>query len=123
MDAVSPHAGVPEVWDIVKVDFPFADRAEARRRPALVVATAHVRDDFSLLWLAMITRASAGLWPLDVSISDLTSGGLLRPCVVRISKVASIDARLASWTGRLASADRQAVATILRTILGSALTP
>jgi mRNA-degrading endonuclease toxin of MazEF toxin-antitoxin module len=117
MDAVPPNPGRPSVWDTVQVDFPFADRAEVRRRPALVIAVAHVHADFSILWLAMITRASAGTWPFDVPVSDLRSGGLLRPCVVRISKLASVDARLTGRIGTLASADRQSVAANLRGVL------
>jgi mRNA-degrading endonuclease toxin of MazEF toxin-antitoxin module len=122
VDATAPHPGIPSVWDVVQVDFPFADRAEVRRRPALVIAVAHVQADFSLLWLAMITRASSGTWPFDVPISDLKSGGLLRPCVVRTSKVASVDARLASRTGRLAPTDRTSVAATLRAELKPVLT-
>jgi mRNA interferase MazF len=122
MEAVSPHADCASVWDIVQVDFPFADRPEARRRPALVVAVAHVQADFSILWLAMITRGSRGSWPFDVPVTDLGSGGLLRPCVVRTSKVASVDSRLASRTGTLAPPDRLAVAATLREVLRPVLT-
>ncbi len=110
------------MWDVVQVDFPFADRAEVRRRPALVIAVAHVHDDFSLLWLAMITRATAGPWPFDVPISGLESAGLLRPGVVRASKIASVVASLATRTGTLTDADRTAVAATLRTVMSPALT-
>jgi hypothetical protein len=41
----------------------------------------------------------------------------LRPCVVRISKLASVDARLTGRIGTLASADRQSVAANLRGVL------
>lgn len=123
MDTVPLHPDRWSVWDIVRVDFPFADRAAARERPALVVAAIPVHADFSILWLAMITSASAGRWPFDVAISDLKAGDLLRPCFVRTSKIAAIDARLAIRTGMLASIDRQAVAATLRTILAPALTP
>ena len=75
MDAAAPHTGIRSVWDIVQVDFPFADRAEVRRRPAPVIAVAHVHDDFSLLWLAMITRATVGRWPFDSPIVDPESAG------------------------------------------------
>ena len=119
----APHPAIPSVWDVVQVDFPFADRAEVRRRPALVIAVAHVHDDFSLLWLAMITRATAGRWPFDASIVDHEAAGLLRPGVVRTSKIASIDARLASRTGTLTTADRTVVAATLRTLLGPVLAP
>lgn len=106
----------------MQVNFPFADRAEVRRRPALVIAVAHVHADFSILWLAMITRATGGTWPFDVAVSDLGSGGLLRPCVVRTSKIASVDARLVVWIGTLAPADRQATAVVLRDVLSPVLT-
>jgi hypothetical protein len=53
--------------------------------------------------------------------SDLKSGGLLRACVVRTSKIASVDARLTSQTGRLSLADRQAVAVSLRAVLNPVL--
>ena len=122
MDTVPRRAAIPSVWDIVQVDFPFANRSEVRRRPALVIAAAHVHDDFSLLWLAMITRASSGGWPFDVPISDLKSGGLLRPCFVRTSKVAPVDARLTGGTGTLAPSDRVAVSAALRMLLGPVLT-
>ncbi len=123
MDTVATHPPAPSVWDIVRVDFPFADRAETRRRPALVIAVVPVHADFALLWLAMITSASAGLWPLDVPISDLVSGGLLRPCVIRTSKIASLDSRLFVRTGTLAPADREAIATTLKGVLRPILTP
>jgi mRNA interferase MazF len=120
VDADSP--GIPSVWDVVQVDFPFADRDEIRRRPALVIAVLPVHHDFSLLWLAMITRASAGIWPFDVPISGLRSAGLLRPGVVRASKVASVDARAATRIGTLTLADRRLVGAALRTVLGPVLT-
>jgi mRNA interferase MazF len=123
MDAVPPRSGIPPVWDIVQVDFPFADRNEVRRRPALVIAVAHVHDEFSLLWLAMITRASAGIWPFDIPISGLKSAGLLRPGVVRAIKVTSVEARLASRIGTLIAADRRAVSAMLRKVLHPVLTP
>ena len=121
MDTVSLLSPVPSVWDVVQVDFPFGDRAEVRRRPALVIATVPVHAEFSLLWLAMITRASGGGWASDVPISDLGAGGLQRPCVVRTGKVASIDSRLVTGVGTLAPSDCQAVAAALRAVLGSVL--
>jgi hypothetical protein len=45
------------IWDIVRVDFPFADQPRTRRRPGLVVAVPVVQDDFAMLWVLMITSA------------------------------------------------------------------
>jgi mRNA-degrading endonuclease toxin of MazEF toxin-antitoxin module len=106
-------------WDIVRVDFPFADEAATRRRPALVIAAPSVTDAFSVIWVLMITSANRGLWPLDVLVSDLRRGGLPHACVVRTSKVATFDSRIADWIGDLAEPDRAKVSAAVRTILGT----
>ncbi len=89
----------------------------------MVVAALPDHDDFSILWLAMITSASSGRWPADVAISDLKSGGLARSCVVRTSKISAVDGRLPIRIGSLTRIDRLAVAANLRTLLAPALTP
>jgi mRNA-degrading endonuclease toxin of MazEF toxin-antitoxin module len=103
-------------WDIVRVDFPFADQA-ARRRPALVIAAPAATDAFVVLWVLMITSAARERWPLDVPVSDLRLGGLTHACVVRVSKVTTLDERLAARTGELSTPDRARVAAGLRTLL------
>jgi mRNA interferase MazF len=108
-------------WDVVRVDFPFADRAATRRRPALVIAALAVTDTFSLLWVLMITSAAHEGWPRDVAISDLDAGGLSHACVVRVSKATSLDARLATRIGELTAPDRIKVAAGLRDLLRPAL--
>jgi mRNA interferase MazF len=44
-----------EVWDIVKVPFPYPDRPVRQHRPALVVAAGEIEAAHRLLWLVMIT--------------------------------------------------------------------
>lgn len=112
-----PRTLVP--WDVVRVDFPFADEAATRRRPALVIAAPSVTDAFSIIWVLMITSANRGPWPLDVPVSDLRRGGLPHACVVRTSKIATFDSRIADWIGELAEADRAKVSAAVRTILGT----
>ncbi len=118
MDTIAPLSRAIVPWDIVRVDFPFADQAATRKRPALVIGTPSATDAFSVLWVLMITSATRGLWPLDVPISDLRRGGLPHASVVRTSKVATFDARLAELIGELAQADRGKVSAGLRSILG-----
>jgi mRNA interferase MazF len=108
-------------WDIVRVDFPFADRDATRRRPALVIAAPASTDAFAILWVLMITSAQHAGWPLDVPISDLRLGGLSHACVVRVSKVTTLDARLASPIGELSTPDRAKVSAFLSQLLGSVL--
>ncbi len=108
-------------WDIVRVDFPFADQAATRRRPALVLAAPAATDAFAVLWVLMITSAARERWPLDVPISYLPLGGLSHACVVRVSKVTTLDARLAARIGELSTPDRLEVASGLRTLLSPVL--
>jgi mRNA-degrading endonuclease toxin of MazEF toxin-antitoxin module len=122
VDSVSPStpSGIA-VWDIVRVDFPFADEAKTRRRPGLIVAVPAMPRDIAVLWVVMITSAPGGRWPLDVPISDLGLGGLDRPCVVRTSKITVLDARLAVRIGALADVDRVKVRVGLCAVLKDAL--
>jgi mRNA interferase MazF len=108
-------------WDVVRVDFPYAEQAASRRRPALVVATPDVQARFGIIWVLMITSARHQPWPGDVRIGDLRSAGLAHPCVVRTRKIATLDTRLADRIGRLAVADRGGIAAALRGTLADAL--
>lgn len=122
MDTVIPPQGAIAAWDIVRLDFPFADQAATRRRPALAIAAPAATDAFSILWVLMITSAARERWPLDVPISDLRLGGLTHACVVRVGKVATLDSRLAARIGELSVADRAKVAACLSELLGTVLT-
>jgi mRNA interferase MazF len=110
-----------EVWDIVKVPFPYTDRPVRQRRPALVVAAGDIEITHGLLWLVMITSAENRGWPDDVGISDLDAAGLPAPSIVRPAKIATVDARDAQRLGILSIVDRKPVASGLRRIFSVAL--
>ena len=110
-----------EAWDIVKVPFPYTDRTVRERRPALVVAAGEIEAVHGLLWLVMITSAENRGSPGDVGISDLGAAGLPAPSIVHPAKIATVDARDAQRLGTLPRADREAVASGLRSILRGAL--
>jgi len=110
-----------EVWDIVRVPFPYTDRPVRQRRPALVVAAGEIEATHGLLWLVMITSAENRGWPDDAGISDFHAAGLPAPSIVRPAKIATVDARDAQRLGTLPHADREAVASGLRRILSAAL--
>jgi mRNA interferase MazF len=103
-----------EVWDIVKVPFPFADRPVRQRRPALVIAAGELETAHGLLWLAMITSAANRGWPGDVPVSDLAIAGLPIASIIRPAKIATIEARDAERLGNLPVSDRVSVARYLR---------
>ncbi|MBV9249269.1 MAG: type II toxin-antitoxin system PemK/MazF family toxin [Acetobacteraceae bacterium] len=108
-------------WDIVRVDFPYAEEAAVRRRPALVIAKPDAAGDFSILWVLMITSAARQAWPLDVPVSDLHLGGLSQACFVRTNKVTALDSRLAERIGQLSRVDRPQVAACLGQLLRAVL--
>jgi hypothetical protein len=75
--------------------------SKAQTTIQLPVAAPAVTDAPAILWLLMITSAAHQGWPLDVPISDLDAGGLSHACVVRVSEVTSLEARLATRIGEL----------------------
>ena len=102
-----------DVWDLVKVPFPYTNRPVQQRRPALVVAVPNVPGTPSLLWVLMVTSAGNRGWPSDVVVSDLIEAGLPAPSVVWPAKIATIDAGDAERIGCLPHADRLQVTEAL----------
>lgn len=105
--------------DVVKVPFPYTDRATRQSRPALVVAAGELEDVHGLLWVVMITSAGNRRWPGDVAISDLASARLPAPSVIRTAKIATIEAADATKLGRVTQALYRRVAARLSEHLGS----
>lgn len=110
-----------EVWDIVKVPFPYTDRPVRQRRPGLVIVAGDLQQQRGLLLLAMITSAANRGWSGDVAVSDLAQAGLPVPSIVRPAKIATIESRDAEPLGTLPIADRAGVAGYLTEVLAEAL--
>lgn len=90
-----------ERGDVIKVPFPYTDRATRQSRPALVVSTARLEELHGLLWVVMITSAENRGWPDDVPIADLKTAGLPAPSLIRCAKIATLDASDALKLGRV----------------------
>ncbi|HTY94069.1 MAG TPA: type II toxin-antitoxin system PemK/MazF family toxin [Steroidobacteraceae bacterium] len=90
--------------DVVKVPFPYTDRATRQARPALVVSVPALQDAHGLLWLVMITSAENRGWPDDVPITALSRAGLPAPSVIRPAKIATIEASDATKLGTISAA-------------------
>jgi mRNA interferase MazF len=95
-----------EVWDVVKVAYPYADRPVRQHRPALIVAQHIAAASPALLWVLMITSAVHRRWPGDIEISDVTKAGLPVASIVRSAKIAKIEAVSALRIGCLSQLDR-----------------
>ena len=92
-----------EQGDVIKVPFPYTDRPTRQSRPALVVSTGKTEQLHGLLWVVMITSAQNRTWPKDVPVSNLKLAGLPSPSVIRVVKIATIEASDATKIGSLSS--------------------
>lgn len=102
-----------EAGDVIKVPFPYTDRATRQRRPALVVSQSSLTEQHGLLWVVMITSAEHRAWGGDVGIANLSKAGLPVASVVRTAKIATIEARDAEVLG---SVDRRTRNAVIRRI-------
>ena len=110
-----------DVWDLVKVPFPYTSRPVQQRRPALVVA-AHCGGGMpDLLWVLMVTSAAHRHWPGDYEVAGLQPAGLPAPSIIRSAKFSTIETAAAERIGSLAAADRDAVRVHLNAALRDAL--
>ncbi len=103
-----------EQGDVVKVPFPYTDRATRTYRPALVVSTGGIEDRHGLLWVAMITSAQNRGWHGDVPVQDLRRAQLPVASIVRPEKLATIDAAGAARLGSLRPANLARVLGAIR---------
>jgi mRNA interferase MazF len=90
--------------DVIKLPFPYTDRATRQFRPALVVSTGGIEASHQLLWVVMITSAENRRWPTDVPISNHEQAGLPAPSVIRTAKVATIEVADATRLGKIPAA-------------------
>jgi mRNA interferase MazF len=98
-----------ERGDVIRVPFPYTDRATRQSRPALVVSTARLQNRHGLLWVVMITSAENQGWPDDVPVTNLTMAGLPVPSLIRCAKIATIEGSDASRLGRVSAAQLRGV--------------
>lgn len=99
---------ISEPWDVVIVRFPFTERADRTRRPALALSTTTFNEHGQTI-LAMITTTTHRPWPGDTAIEALGEAGLTMPCMVRL-KIFTLDNRLImKRISRLSPTDRRKV--------------
>lgn len=107
-----------EHFSVVRVPFPFTDRAATKNRPALVlsdVATFNTPAGHTVL--AMITSQNTQPWPLDCPLQDLEAAGLPAASKLRF-KLFTLDNRLIRGElGKLSKSDQLKVRKGLLTLL------
>lgn len=109
-----------EAWAVVVVPFPFVDRRQAKRRPAIVLSPKAFQASHACTVLGMITDARNPRWPSDVLLVDPEAAGLRFPSMFRC-KLFTLDIRLIlSSVGHLSLPDRRAARRALRSALAAA---
>ena len=104
-------------FDVVAVPFPFTDRNQVKRRPALVISNAkNFNGKIGHCVMAMITSLKNTPWPLDSIIKDLAKAGLPAKSVVRM-KLFTLDQQLIlKRLGYLSKVDSNSVEQSLRNL-------
>ena len=109
-----------EPLDVVAVPFPFTDRPGAKRRPALVIASATFNAEHQHAVCAMITSTPGPDWPSDVRPKNWREAGLSLPCRVRF-KVFTLDRSLIlGRIGALSAPDARALRAKIGDLFGNA---
>jgi mRNA interferase MazF len=106
-----------DLGDVVVVPFPFVDAADDKRRPSIILSREVFNRANGHSICAMVTTASRTNWPSDVTIDDLGSAGLSRPCVMRWKLFTLPNAIILRRAGTLAKQDRDKVLNAAREIL------
>lgn len=99
--------------DLVLITFPFTDLSGSKLRPAVVLA------DTSLdLTVCFITTQIGWQEQTDVMLTPTTSNGLRKPSLIRTSKIATLDRRLAKGLlGRLSGQEMTDLNSKLKQLL------
>lgn len=101
-------------FDIVKVPFPFTDKAKNKKRPALVISSETFQKETGHVSLLMITSAKHSKWFGDTVLKNLEGTGLSQEVIVR-QKIFTMDLRLIeNKIGHLSKKDGEAVKLILQ---------
>lgn len=88
-----------DAGDIVLVEFPYTNRQQAKRRPALVLTNAAYNRRATDFLAAFITsKQQRDPWSLPVTNADLRDGSLVKPSWIRTDKIASIEHTMAGRT-------------------------
>lgn len=75
---------ISDQWDVVRVPFPFTDRAAVKKRPALVISKSAFNAASGHTVMAMITKRDNGAWPQDYDVQQWGHAGLRLPSWIRM---------------------------------------
>ena len=99
-----------EPFDIVSVHFPFSDKKQAKKRPALVISSDRFfGPKINHTVLLMITATKNKPWPLDIEIKNLKETGLAKSSIIRMKSFTLDNRIIIEKIGTLATIDQKKV--------------
>ena len=75
---------ISDQWDVVRVPFPFTDKAAVKKRPALVLSKRPFNANAGHTVMAMITKRDNSAWPQDYDVQQWAQAGLKLPSWIRL---------------------------------------
>jgi len=75
---------ISDQWDVVRVPFPFTDKAAVKKRPALVLSKRPFNAAAGHTIMAMITKRDTSAWPQDYDVQQWAQAGLKLPSGIRM---------------------------------------
>lgn len=75
---------ISDPWDIVRVPFPFTDKAAVKKRPALVLSKRSFNAAAGHTIMAMITKRDNSAGPQDYDVQQWAQAGLKLPSWIRM---------------------------------------
>lgn len=79
------------IFDIVRVRFPFSSSSEVKERPALIISDPKLSEKNGLVLCCVITAKPSSKFPLDIELTDYYEMGLPLKCYIRPEKIFSVD--------------------------------
>jgi len=67
---------ISDQWDVVRVPFPFTDKAASKKRPALALSKTAFNSASGHTIMAMITKLENNPWPADYEVRQWSQAGL-----------------------------------------------
>jgi mRNA-degrading endonuclease toxin of MazEF toxin-antitoxin module len=110
-----------DCWDVVVAPYPFVEVLETKQRPMAILTTRRFNRSHGVCFAAMITTARnmTDIHPADIEIVDLAAAGLPRPCVVRTSRLMTVEIlKDARRIGRLSESDQGLIRRALQPAFG-----
>ena len=100
--------------DVVLLEYPYTDLVGVKLRPAIVILDTNDSD-------VIVVRVTSQHWEseYDIEIADWEFAGLLKPSIIRVHKIATLETRLVRrQLGRLNQKDLNNLSFCLKRTFG-----